>query len=691
MEITARERRWNAALRTADDVVAFAEGREPIIAVGRDFRHRERAGPFFLERRDLCRQLLLAGELNRRQRLVDLRARNTDRFVDLNGEQLLAGSPFRFRFCCRPVNRLGEVLLDLLELQPIAMRLLDGGDLLSQLIAPGVDRIVLCEIGRRFRRRRQRHFGFHVPEDRRFERVVVPLPDRVELVIVAARAVDRQPQRALANRAENLVQIIEAALGVVLFPEQHPGTGPQKTGGNQAVLGPAIHLVAGDLFGQEDVIGLVGVERADHVVAIAPGVGPMHVVLEARRIRIPRHVEPVPPVPFAVVRRGEQLVDQPLPGARLVVRDEGGDFRGRRRQAEQIEIRTTDEGQPIGAGSRGQLVLRPRLFQESIDRVREILAVDLRNRSLLGKPERPVGAFLRRERSMFDGRERRSAGRGRSVHRPIPPGTLVDPLFQQGQLRPVERRPLHRHRRLFESRDHPVQTAALSVPRHEHRTARATGQRRLARAEIELRKLQRSAMARYALPFQDRSDVAVEGDGWLRSRLRREVRSAQEKGDADDPEGPRSSSWHARSPVSFRCDDTRRAQGRAASFLLDCRNEKTGTEVGRARALLGTVLDIAERAAARRFVEHAAVSANRMKSMAGISTSGRSNGTTWTPMPRMIFRASRMSNGDELSGGFPALARECGSEVAAAQPPGRQPRHPIEKARREAVVLAVGP
>ena len=88
---------------------------------------------------------------------------------------------------------------------------------------------------------------------------------------------------------------------------------------------------------------------------------------------------------------------------------------------------------------------------------------------------------------------------------------------------------------MFESSDHPVQTAALSVPRHEHRTARATGQRRLARAEVELRKLQRAAVARHALPFQDRTDVAVEGDGWLRGRLRLEVRSAQEKGDADDP------------------------------------------------------------------------------------------------------------------------------------------------------------
>ena len=158
--------------------------------------------------------------------------------------------------------------------------------------------------------------------------------------------------------------------------------------------------------------------------------------------------------------------------------------------------------------------------------------------------ERWIARIAHRHRRRDDGpcverpaiNDLRRAGRGPSVHRPAPPGTFVDPLFQQGQLRPVERRPLHRHRRLFESGDHPVQTAALGVPRHEHRTARATGQRRLARAEIELRKLQRSAVARHALPFQDRSDVAVEGDGWLRGRLRREERSNQEQGDADDPD-----------------------------------------------------------------------------------------------------------------------------------------------------------
>ena len=56
VEVAARERRRNAALRAADDLVALAERREPVVAVGDDFRHRQRAGPLFLERRDLRRR-----------------------------------------------------------------------------------------------------------------------------------------------------------------------------------------------------------------------------------------------------------------------------------------------------------------------------------------------------------------------------------------------------------------------------------------------------------------------------------------------------------------------------------------------------------------------------------------------------------------------------------------------------------
>ena len=55
-----------------------------------------------------------------------------------------------------------------------------------------------------------------------------------------------------------------------------------------------LHLIAGDLFADEIVIGLIFVKRAHHIIAIAPGIGPIEVMLEALRIGIARNVEPVP-------------------------------------------------------------------------------------------------------------------------------------------------------------------------------------------------------------------------------------------------------------------------------------------------------------------------------------------------------------------------------------------------------------
>ena len=246
-----------------------------------------------------------------------------------------------------------------------------------QLVPPGVDLLVLGQIGFRLGGRRQRHLGLDVAEDRRLERVVVLLPDRIELVVVAARAVDRQAQRALADRPENLVEIVVAALGIVLLAEQHARPGAQESGGDEAVFGLAVHLVAGNLFGQEDVVRFVGVERRESRSRdSARRSGRWTSYSKPARVGVSRHIEPVTAVAFAVVRRGQQLVDEALPRAGRCIRHERGDLGRRRRQSEQIEIRAAHERQAIGPRRRRQPALGARLLQEAIDRVGEILAVD---------------------------------------------------------------------------------------------------------------------------------------------------------------------------------------------------------------------------------------------------------------------------------------------------------------------------
>ena len=73
--------------------------------------------------------------------------------------------------------------------------------------------------------------------------------------------------------------------------------------------------VAGDLLDDELVVGQVAVERVDDPVAIEPDAARL-VLLEAVGVGVAGGVEPVPAPALAVVRRGEQPLDQLLVGVR---------------------------------------------------------------------------------------------------------------------------------------------------------------------------------------------------------------------------------------------------------------------------------------------------------------------------------------------------------------------------------------
>src|SRR6202011_3199696 len=100
------------------------------------------------------------------------------------------------------------------------------------------------------------------------------------------------------------------------------------------ILGLVIQLVTRQLLGDELGVGLVLIERLDHVVAIAPRVGAMDVVFEPTRVGVARDVEPGAAIALAVVRRREQLVDEMLPRIGTLVRQELGNFGRRRRTPE---------------------------------------------------------------------------------------------------------------------------------------------------------------------------------------------------------------------------------------------------------------------------------------------------------------------------------------------------------------------
>ena len=106
------------------------------------------------------------------------------------------------------------------------------------------------------------------------------------------------------------------------------------------------------------VVGLVVVEAADDVVAIAPGERLGAVALVAVGLGVADQVEPVPAPLLAVVRRGEQAIDQLLVGrSRRSAKsfDERIDLLRRRRQPSQVVSDATNQAQRDRPASRASV------------------------------------------------------------------------------------------------------------------------------------------------------------------------------------------------------------------------------------------------------------------------------------------------------------------------------------------------
>jgi hypothetical protein len=174
-------------------------------------------------------------------------------------------------------------------------------------------------------------------------------------VVVAAGAGDRQPEEHGPGRVGHLGQRFVPAERQFLVASVPPDRAEAVEPGRDApVRAVRVELVAGQLFDDEPVERLVGVEGGDHVVAVPPGAGPVAVVLETFGLGVPNHVEPVPAPLLPVGRRGEQAVYEPLVRVRGGIIDEGVNLGGRRGQAGQVECHPADERDAVGLRTRRQ-------------------------------------------------------------------------------------------------------------------------------------------------------------------------------------------------------------------------------------------------------------------------------------------------------------------------------------------------
>ena len=196
---------------------------------------------------------------------------------------------------------------------------------------------------------------FDVAIEGSLETVVILLRDGIEFVIVATRTLDSEAHDTATEGGDHVIEIFVAEFGIVFFAEADLGMVAEKAGGGESFGAGVGEFVAGELFVEEAVVGFVGVEGGDDVVAVTPGVGTVEVVFLAVGIGVAGEVEPVASPAFAVVRGGEEFVDEIGPGVGGIVVDEGGDLRGSWREAEKVEVGAADEGVAVCLGSGGEV------------------------------------------------------------------------------------------------------------------------------------------------------------------------------------------------------------------------------------------------------------------------------------------------------------------------------------------------
>ncbi len=282
-------------------------------------------------------------EFRQRARAVNRSARPTQRQVRIV-EQLQAESRdvLHIRFYLHAYRVLGrrvalgekravrqrQILLPavrfLIDLRPhdnpIRLIVLDGflpavharapvGMLVSQLVLDAVDVAENLGAAHLFVRRVGGDVRFVCVVEEREHPIILGLGQRIELVIVALGALNGQTEDALADGVHAVEHRFHAELlriDAALFVNH--GVAQEARRYSLILSWRSGKQIAGQLFDDELIVGQIAVEGVDDPIAIEPHL-PRFVFLEAVAIGVASGVEPVPAPAFAVVRAGQQALD----------------------------------------------------------------------------------------------------------------------------------------------------------------------------------------------------------------------------------------------------------------------------------------------------------------------------------------------------------------------------------------------
>ena len=176
-------------------------------------------------------------------------------------------------------------------------------------------------------------------------------------MVVTPRTADRQSEKGLADRVDLLIDGIDQQLFLIGRADDF-GTHDKEPGRHDVVvplfLGAEREQIAGQLFGEEPVERLVGVKRVNHVIAKTPGVVVGEVFVRTVGVGITRHVEPVTAPTLSEFGPAQQRIDDFRKRVRRVVSEKRLDVGRGRRNANQVEDDSPQQGWLVGISDRRQ-------------------------------------------------------------------------------------------------------------------------------------------------------------------------------------------------------------------------------------------------------------------------------------------------------------------------------------------------
>ena len=355
------------------------------------------------------------------------------------------------------------------------------------------------------------------------QRVIIARRDGIEFVIVTACAAQAQAQHGLTQRVD---RVLDRQVVIILRVESEAAGDREITGGRRAfrvqlARAASREDVPGDLLAQELVVRFVRVEGIDDVIAIAPRERHRVVRSLARSIRVAHDIEPVASPAFAVMRRGQQAIDDFREGVCRFVGEKSVDFLRRRWKAAEIERRPADQGALVRRRRRLPTCRREAGIHKAIDLGRGWRSRGGRRQRL----KRPPGFCFRRVHAADFGDR---LARVRRTH--------AHPFLQHRDLRILQLAALffRRHGEVLVRIAHGLDDEAfVRLAGHDRRAGVAA----LGPARLGLQRKPsfglRAAVAVVAMLDEQRADFRFKKSRVLRSDLRRHLhgRSAEENRD----------------------------------------------------------------------------------------------------------------------------------------------------------------